>query len=149
MNGARVQLYWRSSSRTEPRKSKGLSYEDFDMIFFNDLLAMGQALINGDVDVSSVVQPYAALVVAEADGAYLGNNETAWGIEAPDCVVTMKQQMVEQKPDIVERYLTAILQADDLMTPIVPLSRAAEAYQELNEHPERGIKLGINHSLED
>ena len=97
-------------------KSKGLSYDDFDMIFFNDLLAMGQSLINGDTDVCSVVQPYAALVVAEADGAYLGNNETAWGIEAPDCVVTMKQQMVDQRPDIVERYVTSILQADDLMT---------------------------------
>ena len=39
------------------------------------------------------------------------------------------------------------LQADDLIAPIVPLSRAAEAYHEMNEHPERGIKLGIDHSL--
>ena len=41
------------------------------------------------------------------------------------------------------------LQADDLMYPVVPFSQAAEAYQEMNEHPERGIKLGIDHSLED
>ena len=41
------------------------------------------------------------------------------------------------------------LQADDLIVPIVPLSRAAEAYQEMNDHPERGIKLGIDHSLEE
>ena len=41
------------------------------------------------------------------------------------------------------------LHTDDLMDPVVPLSRAAEAYQEMNEHPERGIKLGIDHSLEE
>ncbi len=39
------------------------------------------------------------------------------------------------------------LQADDLMHPVVPLSQAAEAYREMNEHPERGIKLGIDHTL--
>ena len=41
------------------------------------------------------------------------------------------------------------LEGDDLMTPIVPLSQAAEAYQDMNEHPERGIKLGIDHSMEE
>ena len=41
------------------------------------------------------------------------------------------------------------LQADDLMHPVVSLTRAAEAYQDMNEHPERGIKLGIDHTLED
>ena len=40
------------------------------------------------------------------------------------------------------------LQADDLVDPIVPFSKAAEAYQEINEHPERSIKLGIDHTLE-
>jgi threonine dehydrogenase-like Zn-dependent dehydrogenase len=40
------------------------------------------------------------------------------------------------------------LQADDLMHPVVALSQAAEAYRDMNEHPERGIKLGIDHTLE-
>ena len=40
------------------------------------------------------------------------------------------------------------LQADDLIEPIVPLSQAAEAYDEINTHPERSIKLGIDHTLE-
>lgn len=96
-------------------QSKGLSYDDFQMVFFNDLLAMGQALINKDVDVCTVVQPYAALVVQETKGSYLGNNETAWGKDAPDCVVTVKRSLTEKKPDVVERYLKAILAANDLM----------------------------------
>src|SRR5262249_19992579 len=37
------------------------------------------------------------------------------------------------------------LQADDLIDPVVPFSQAAEAYMEINEHPERSIKLGITH----
>ena len=28
------------------------------------------------------------------------------------------------------------------------IDQAAEAYQGMNEHPERGIKLGIDHTLE-
>jgi NADPH:quinone reductase-like Zn-dependent oxidoreductase len=40
------------------------------------------------------------------------------------------------------------LQADDLVYPVVPLSQAADAYRVMNEHPERGIKLGIDHTLE-
>jgi threonine dehydrogenase-like Zn-dependent dehydrogenase len=39
------------------------------------------------------------------------------------------------------------LQADDLIDPIVPFARVAEAYQEINEHPERSIKLGIEHTV--
>ena len=40
------------------------------------------------------------------------------------------------------------LKADDLVDPVVPFARAADAYHEINEHPERSIKLGIDHELE-
>tara|TARA_Y100001934_G_scaffold158852_1_gene189896 strand:- start:3551 stop:4582 length:1032 start_codon:yes stop_codon:yes gene_type:complete len=39
------------------------------------------------------------------------------------------------------------LKADDLIDPIVPFAQAADAYREINEHPERSIKLGIDHLL--
>ena len=38
------------------------------------------------------------------------------------------------------------LHADDLIHPIVPPAQAATAYMEINTHPERSIKLGIDHS---
>ena len=41
------------------------------------------------------------------------------------------------------------LQADDLIDPIVPFGQADRAYQEINTHPERSIKLGVDHRLED
>ena len=40
------------------------------------------------------------------------------------------------------------LQAEDLVDPVVPMARAAEAYLEMNRHPERSIKLGIDHTLD-
>ena len=39
------------------------------------------------------------------------------------------------------------LQADDLIDPVVPFAAAADAYQEIDQHPERSIKLGIDHGL--
>ena len=39
------------------------------------------------------------------------------------------------------------LKADDLIEPIVPLGQVATALQEINEHPGRSIKLGVDYSL--
>jgi threonine dehydrogenase-like Zn-dependent dehydrogenase len=38
---------------------------------------------------------------------------------------------------------TGRLRADGIVTPIVPFADAADAYREIDEHPERSIKLGI------
>ena len=35
------------------------------------------------------------------------------------------------------------LSVDGLVTPIVPMDEAAEAYREIDEHPERSIKMGV------
>jgi len=35
------------------------------------------------------------------------------------------------------------LRADGIVTPVVPFDESAEAYREIDEHPERSIKLGI------
>ena len=39
------------------------------------------------------------------------------------------------------------LKADDLIEPIVPLGQVATALQEINEHPGRSIKLGVDYTL--
>ncbi len=36
------------------------------------------------------------------------------------------------------------LQADDLIDPIVPFAASAQAYQQINQHPDQSIKLGIS-----
>ena len=45
---------------------------------------------------------------------------------------------------ICEEWLrTAKLRTDGLIAPVVPFAEAAEAYREIDEHPERSIKLGV------
>lgn len=44
---------------------------------------------------------------------------------------------------LVEGRLTA----EGLIDPVVPFDRVAEAYIQMNEYPETGIKLGVDHSL--
>ena len=39
------------------------------------------------------------------------------------------------------------LNAEGLIDPIVSLNSVAEAYMQMNEHPETGIKLGVDHAL--
>jgi threonine dehydrogenase-like Zn-dependent dehydrogenase len=39
---------------------------------------------------------------------------------------------------------TGRLRSDGIITPVVPFDQAAEAYREIDEHPERSIKLGIS-----
>ena len=39
------------------------------------------------------------------------------------------------------------LSAEGLVHPIVPFSEAAEAYREIDESPEKSIKLGISHEV--
>ena len=45
--------------------------------------------------------------------------------------------------EVTELLTEGRLKADDLIDPVVPFSKAAYAYQEIYEHPERSIKLGI------
>jgi threonine dehydrogenase-like Zn-dependent dehydrogenase len=35
------------------------------------------------------------------------------------------------------------LRTDGIVTPVVPFRESVEAYREIDEHPERSIKLGI------
>ncbi len=51
------------------------------------------------------------------------------------------------KPEVVALLEEGRLQAEALVDPIVPMARAAHAYLALNAHPERSIKLGIDHTL--
>ena len=38
-----------------------------------------------------------------------------------------------------------VLRTAELITPVVPFEKSAEAYREIDEHPERCIKMGITY----
>ncbi len=87
------------------------SYGDYEMTFFPSMVGMGEALINGSVDVCTLAQPYAETVVKEAGGVYLANSNDVWGPEAPDCVITSTTGFLEKQGDLATQYMTVLRDA--------------------------------------
>ena len=86
----------------------GVSYDDYEMTFFPSMVGMGEALINGSLDVCTLVQPYAEMVVKEAGGTYLADSNDVWGPEAPDCVITSKQGFMDSDGALATEYMAVL-----------------------------------------
>ena len=86
----------------------GKSYDDYKMTFFPSMVGMGEALINGAVDVCTLPQPYAESVVKQAKGIYLADSNDVWGPEAPDCVITTKTDFIKNNPELIKTYLRVL-----------------------------------------
>jgi threonine dehydrogenase-like Zn-dependent dehydrogenase len=51
---------------------------------------------------------------------------------------------LERLVEVALRWLTSgRLRTEGIITPVVPFEESVEAYREIDEHPERSIKLGI------
>ena len=92
-------------------RNMGLSYRDFDMVWFHDHFAMLAAFKNKEVDVVTHVEPFVTQLL-DSGGIELSNSREAWGALSPDCVVSARNDFVADNPDVVRRYVTAILRAD-------------------------------------
>ena len=86
----------------------GVSYDDYEMTFFPSMVGMGEALINGSVDVCTLAQPYAEMVVKEAGGIYLADSNDVWGPEAPDCVITSTSGFMKENSELATRYMAVL-----------------------------------------
>jgi len=89
----------------------GKSYADYKMTFFPSMVGMGEALVNGAVDVCTLAQPYAESVVKHANGVYLADSNDVWGPEAPDCVITTKTEFIKSNPELIKTYLKVLKEA--------------------------------------
>ncbi len=88
----------------------GRSYKDYEMTFFPSMVGMGDALINGAVDVCTLAQPYAQSVVQQSGGVYLASSNDVWGPRAADCVINALTPTVSAKADTLKAYMK-VLQA--------------------------------------
>lgn len=86
----------------------GVSYDDYKMTFFPSMVGMGEALINGSVDVCTLAQPYAEMVVKEAGGIYLADSNDVWGPEAPDCVITSTDGFLKKDGTMATEYMAVL-----------------------------------------
>jgi ABC-type nitrate/sulfonate/bicarbonate transport system substrate-binding protein len=86
----------------------GLSYDNFEMIWFNDLLAMVQSFETKQTDILSHIQPYTVGFQAHNGAKLLTDNSRAWGEGTPNCTVSVMDDFANKYPKTVEGYLAAL-----------------------------------------
>jgi NitT/TauT family transport system substrate-binding protein len=93
-------------------QNAGLSYKDFEMVWFNDTLSMAAAFEAKAVDLVTHVEPFATRLVDKLGGVVIASNLDTWGKDGPDCVTNARIDFLEKYPDAARRYLRALLKAD-------------------------------------
>jgi NitT/TauT family transport system substrate-binding protein len=90
----------------------GLTYNDFNIVWFNDTLALAAAFESKNLDLATHVEPFATRLIDQLGGAPIYSSLDAWGPHGPDCVTNTTARYLESKPETIKKYLKAILRAD-------------------------------------
>lgn len=93
-------------------QNAGLSYKDFEMVWFNDTLSMASAFEAKAVDLVTHVEPFATRLVDKLGGVAIASNLDTWGKDGPDCVTNARIDFLEKYPEAARRYLRALVKAD-------------------------------------
>jgi ABC-type nitrate/sulfonate/bicarbonate transport system substrate-binding protein len=93
----------------------GLKYDDFEMIWFNDLLAMNQSFKSKDIDILSHIKPYTTDLIANYNAKRVTDSNEVWGYGTPNCTVSVLQEFADKYPETVKRYLKALKRGFDLI----------------------------------
>jgi NitT/TauT family transport system substrate-binding protein len=92
--------------------NNGMSYSDFNMVWFNDVVSMAAAFEAKAIDVVTHVEPFATKLVDQLGGVALASNLQTWGPHGPDCVTNTRQDFIASQPEALRRYLRVLLKAD-------------------------------------
>lgn len=90
----------------------GLAYSDFEIVWFNDTLALAAAYESKNLDLVTHVEPFATRLIDQLGGVPISSSLDAWGPHGPDCVTNTTARFLEAKPQVITRYLKTILKAD-------------------------------------
>ena len=86
----------------------GLTYNDFEMVWFNDLLAMVDAFKTKQVDILSHIKPYTTSLVVKQGAKVLTDNSEVWGEGTPNCTTAVMDEFLNKYPETVKSYLRAV-----------------------------------------
>lgn len=89
-----------------------LSYDDFEIVWFNDTLSMATAFEAKAIDLVTHVEPFATRLIDQLGGVPLASNLDVWGAHGPDCVTNTSVSYLQKNPETISKYLKAILRAD-------------------------------------
>ncbi|PSB64606.1 ABC transporter substrate-binding protein [Chroococcidiopsis cubana CCALA 043] len=106
-------------------EKQGLSASNFEMVYFDDLLAMVDAFRLGEVEMLSHIKPYTTQFVASGEATLVTDNARVWSPNTPNTVVSVLEKTLKQRPQVVEGYLKG-------------LQCAAEI---INSQPEKAVAL--------
>jgi ABC-type nitrate/sulfonate/bicarbonate transport system substrate-binding protein len=96
-------------------QSVGLTYDDFEMVWFNDLLAMVQAFQTNQIDILSHIKPYTTDLILNYNATRLTDNSEVWGKGTPNCTVAVMKEFMIKYPKTVEAYLRGLFRGFDLI----------------------------------
>ncbi len=93
----------------------GLTYDDVEMVWFNDLLAMVQSFQTKQVDVLSHIKPYTTEMIVKHGAKHLTTNSEVWGEGTPNCTINVMEDFADNYPGTCKVYLKAIHKALQFM----------------------------------
>jgi ABC-type nitrate/sulfonate/bicarbonate transport system substrate-binding protein len=96
-------------------KDKGLSYDNFEMIWFDDLLAMVQSFKTDDIAILSHIQPYTTDLQVNYGAKFLTDNATVWGKGTPNTTLIALDSFAKEYPETIKRFLKAENRAIELI----------------------------------
>ena len=106
-------------------EAANISPDAFEMVYFDDLLAMVDAFRVGEVDILSHIKPYTTQFVASGEATVLTDNAEVWSPTTPNTVVSVLEKTLSEQPETVEAYIKG-------------LQCAAEI---INTEPEKAVEL--------
>ncbi len=86
-------------------EKEGLSPDSFEMVYFDDLLAMVDAFKLDKVDMLSHIKPYTTQFVENGTATVVTDNAEIWSPNTPNTVVSTLEKTVTERPEVVESYL--------------------------------------------
>ena len=86
-------------------EAAGISPDAFEMVYFDDLLAMVDAFRVGEVDILSHIKPYTTQFVTSGEATVLTDNAEVWSPTTPNTVVSVLEKTLSERPEVVEAYI--------------------------------------------
>ncbi|WOD39620.1 ABC transporter substrate-binding protein [Nodosilinea sp. E11] len=86
----------------------GIDLDAFEMVYFDDLLAMVDAFRLGQVDVLSHIKPYTTQFVASGAANVITDNAEVWSPTTPNTVVSVLEKTLRDRPEVVEAYIQGL-----------------------------------------
>lgn len=96
-------------------EAAGISTDAFEMIYFDDLLAMVDAFRVGEVEVLSHIKPYTTQFVTSGEATVLTDNAEVWSPTTPNTVVSVLEKTLNEQPEVVESYIKGLQCAAEII----------------------------------